>query len=45
MALRPLKEYDASAIISKELLEEIFENEDEIERSYMLADCSLRAKD
>ena len=45
MALKPLKEYDASTIISKELLEEIFENEDEIERSYMIADCSLRAKE
>lgn len=43
--MRPLKEYDASTIISKELLEEIFDNEDEIERSYMLADCSLRAKE
>ncbi len=43
--MKPLKEYDASTIISKELMEEIFEEQDEIERSYMIADCSLRAKE
>lgn len=43
--MKPLKEYDASTIISKDLLEEIFEEQDEIERSYMIADCSLRAKE
>lgn len=43
--MKPLNEYDKNSIISKELIEEIFEEEDEIERSYMIADCSLRAKD
>lgn len=43
--MKPLKEYDAGTIISKELIEEIFEEQDEIERSYLIADCSLRAKE
>lgn len=43
--MKPLNEYDAQTIISRELLEEIFAETDEIERSYMIADCSLRAKD
>lgn len=43
--MKPLNEYDKASILSRELIEEIFEEEDEIERSYMIADCSLRAKD
>lgn len=43
--LKPLNDYDKASIVSRELIEEIFEQEDEIERSYMIADCSLRAKD
>lgn len=43
--MKPLKEYDKNSIVSKELIEEIFEEPDEIERSYMIADCSLRAKE
>lgn len=43
--MKPLNDYDEKSIISKELIEEIFENEDEIERSYMIADCSLKAKE
>lgn len=42
--MKPLNDYDENSIISKELIEEIFEEEDEIERSYMIADLSLRAK-
>lgn len=41
----PLKQYDAESILSKELFEEIFEEEDLIQRSYMIADLSLRAKE
>lgn len=43
--MKPLNEYDKQSIVSRELIEEIFEEEDEIERSYMIADCSLKAKD
>lgn len=43
--MKPLNDYDKNTIVSRELIEEIFDNEDEIERSYMIADCSLRAKD
>lgn len=43
--MKPLKEYDAGTIISRELIEEIFEEQDEVERSYMIADCSLRARE
>lgn len=43
--MKPLKKYDEKTIISRELIEEIFENEDEIERSHMIADCALRAKE
>lgn len=43
--MKPLKEYDEKSIISEELIEEIFEEEDEIQRAYMIADCSLRAKE
>lgn len=40
-----MSEYDAQSIISEELIEEIFEEEDEIKRAYMIADLSLRAKE
>ena len=43
--MKPLNEYDEKSIISEELIEEIFEEEDEIKRAYMIADCSLRAKE
>lgn len=43
--MRPLKEYDEKSIISEELIEEIFEEEDEIKRAYLIADLSIRAKD
>lgn len=43
--MKPLKEYDAESILSKEVFEEIFEQEDLIERSYMIADLSLKAKE
>lgn len=43
--MKPLNEYDKKSIVSRELIEEIFEEEDEIERSYMIADCSLKAKE
>lgn len=43
--MKPLKEYDEKSIISEELIEEIFEVEDEIKRAYMIADCSMRAKE
>lgn len=43
--MKPLNEYDKESIVSEELIEEIFEEEDEIKRAYMIADCSLRAKE
>lgn len=43
--MKPLKEYDAQSIVSEELIEEIFAEEDEIQRAYMIADLSLRAKE
>lgn len=43
--VKPLNKYDKKTIVSRELIEEIFEEEDEIERSYLIADCSLRAKE
>ena len=43
--MKPLNDYDDKTIISRDLIEEIFEEEDEIERSYMIADLSLRAKE
>lgn len=43
--MKSLKEYDAESILSKELFEEIFAEEDLIERSYMIADLSIRAKE
>lgn len=43
--MKPLKEYDKDSILSEELFEEIFEEEDIIKRSYMIADLSIRAKE
>jgi hypothetical protein len=43
--LKPLNQYDKASIVSRELIEEIFDEEDEIERSYMIADCSLKAQE
>jgi hypothetical protein len=43
--LKLLKDYDAESILSKELFEEIFAEEDLIERSYMIADLSIKAKE
>ena len=43
--MKPLKEYDAESILSKELFEEIFAEDDLIERSYMIADLSIKAKE
>lgn len=43
--MKPLKEYDAETILAKDLFEEIFEEEDLIQRSYMIAELSLRAKE
>ena len=43
--MKPLKEYDKDSILSGELFEEIFGEEDIIKRSYMIADLSIRAKE
>lgn len=43
--MKPLKEYDQESILSQELFEEIFAEDDLVERSYMIADLSLRAKE
>lgn len=43
--MRPLKEFDAESILSKELFDEVFGEEDLIERSYMIADLSIKAKE
>jgi hypothetical protein len=43
--LKPLNQYDKASIVARELIEEIFDEEDEIERSYMIADCSLKAQE
>ena len=43
--MKPLKEYDAESILSKELFEEIFAEDDLIQRSYMIADLSIKAKE
>lgn len=43
--MKPLKEYDAKSILSESVFNEIFEEEDLIERSYIIADLSLRAKE
>ena len=44
-ALKPLKEYDKNSILSEELFREIFDEDDIIQRSYMIADLSVRAKE
>ena len=43
--MKPLKEYDKESILSEELFEELFEEDDIIKRSYMIADLSIRAKE
>lgn len=43
--VKEVNEYDRKSILSKELLEEVFEEEDEIERSVILASLSVRAKE
>lgn len=43
--MKPLKEYDKDSILSEELFGEIFEEEDIIQRSYMIAELSLKAKE
>jgi hypothetical protein len=43
--LKPLKEYDKDSILSEELFGEIFEEDDIIQRSYMIAELSLKAKE
>ena len=43
--MKPLKEYDKDSILSKELFQEIFDEEDIIQRSYMIAELSIRAKE
>ena len=43
--MKPLKEYDKDSIISEEVFNEIFEEPDIVQRSYMIADLSIRAKE
>ena len=43
--MKTLKEYDAKSILTEDVFEEIFAEEDLISRSYMIADLSLRAKE
>lgn len=43
--MKPLKEYDKDSILSEELFSEIFDEEDIIQRSYMIAELSLKAKE
>lgn len=43
--MKLLKEYDKDSILSEELFSEIFEEEDIIQRSYMIAELSLKAKE
>lgn len=43
--MNPLNSYDKDTILSEELFEEIFDEEDIIKRSYMIADLSIRAKE
>lgn len=43
--MKPLNEYDAQSIVSRELFDEIFDEPDEIERAYMIAELSLKAKE
>lgn len=43
--MKPLNEYDKNTILSESLFEEIFEEEDLIKRSYMIADLSIKAKE
>ena len=41
----PLNDYDKDSILSEAVFEEIFEEEDLIKRSYLIADLSIRAKE
>jgi hypothetical protein len=41
----PIAQYDKTSIISDELMDELFNEPDEIERSRMIAELSLRAKE
>ena len=43
--MKLLKEYDKDSILSEELFNEIFDEEDIIQRSYMIAELSLKAKE
>lgn len=43
--MKPLKEYDKDSILSKELFQEIFDEEDIIQRSCMIAELSIRARE
>lgn len=43
--MKQLKEYDKNSILDESLFEEIFEEEDIVKRSYMIADLSIRAKE
>lgn len=43
--MKPLNEYDKNTILSESIFEEIFEEEDIIKRSYLIADLSLKAKE
>lgn len=43
--MKPLKQYDKDSILSEEVFTEIFDEEDLVQRSYMIADLSIRAKE
>ena len=43
--MKLLKDYDKESILAEEVFNEIFEEEDVIKRSYMIADLSIRAKE
>lgn len=43
--MKPLKEYNKDSILSESVFEEIFDEENIIKRSYIIADMSLRAKE
>ena len=41
----PLSQLDAKSIMSRDVLEEVFSQEDEVYRAEMLADLALRASE
>ncbi|MGN0352420.1 MAG: DUF927 domain-containing protein [Roseburia sp.] len=43
--MKQLKDYDKNSILEESVFEEIFEEEDIIKRSYIIADLSIRAKE